>query len=79
MEKDEWGVKPDQVVPLTEKERGELFDHLRNNEVIPRRDAPPKAEKDPKPEFKDVQLEQAVEYLSDQIKTAANNPVKKAG
>ena len=79
VEKDEWGVKPDLVVPMTEKERGELFDHLRNNEVIPRRDAPPKAEKDPKPEFKDVQLEQAVDYLTGQLKTAANNPVKKAG
>ena len=36
-----------------------------------------KTEKDPKPEFKDVQLEQAVEYLTSQLKTAANNPVKK--
>ena len=63
---------------LTEKERGELFDHLRNNEIIPRRDAPIEDEKDPKPEFKDVELEQAVEYLTSQLKTAANNPVKKA-
>ena len=79
VEKDEWGVKPDEVAPLTEKERGELFDHLRDNEIIPRRDAPVKVEKDPKPEFKDVELDAAVEYLTGQLKTAANNPVKKAG
>ena len=50
-----------------------------DNEVIPRRNAPVKVEKDPKPEFKDVELESAVEYLTGQLKTAANNPVKKAG
>jgi carboxyl-terminal processing protease len=73
-----WGVIPDKTVKLSEKERGELFDHLRNAEVIPRRDAPVK-EKEAKPEFKDVQLEEAIEYLDGQIKTASNNPVKKAG
>jgi C-terminal peptidase prc len=75
---DVWGVIPDKAVKLSEKERGELFDHLRDNEVIPRRDAPVK-EKEAKAEFKDQQLEEAVEYLDGQIKTAANNPVKKEG
>ena len=55
-----------------------MFDHLRDKEVIPRRDAPVK-EKEPKPEFKDQQLEEAVEYLDAQIKTASNNPLKKQG
>ncbi len=73
---DTWGVKPDEVVPLTEKERTELFDHLRNNEVIPRRDIKPKTTDW---DFKDVELEKAVEYLGDQIKTASANPIKKAG
>jgi C-terminal peptidase prc len=75
LKNDTWGVKPDEMVSLSEKERGELFDHLRDNEAIPRRDIKPKE----KPEFKDVQLEKAVDYLTDQIKTASANPVKKAG
>jgi carboxyl-terminal processing protease len=76
LKNDTWGVKPDEAVPLTEKERTELYDHLRNNEVIPRRDV--KA-KEPTSDFKDQQLEKAVEYLGEQIKTASANPVKKAG
>ena len=74
VEKDEWGVKPDKVVSMSEKERGELYDHLHNNEAIPRRDRPAK---ETQPEFKDRQLEESLEYLGAQIKTAANNPVKK--
>jgi carboxyl-terminal processing protease len=76
LKNDTWGVKPDEAVPLSEKERTELYDHLRNNEVIPRRDIKPKQ---PQPEFKDVQLEKAIEYLGDQIKTASANPVRRAG
>ena len=76
LKNDTWGVKPDLAVPLSEKERTELFDHLRNNEVIPRRDVKPK---ETQPEFKDVELEKALEYLGDQIKTASANPLKKAG
>ncbi len=76
LKNDTWGVKPDLVVPLTEKERTELFDHLRNNEVIPRRDIKPK---ETEPEFKDVELQKALDYLGDQIKTASANPLKKAG
>jgi C-terminal peptidase prc len=73
---DTWGVKPDDVVPMSEKDRSELFDHLRNNEVIPRRDVKPK---EAQPEYKDLQLEKALDYLGGQIKTASANPVKKAG
>jgi C-terminal peptidase prc len=74
---DEWGVTPDKTVAVSEKDRGELFDHLRNNEVIPRKGKPAKTTD--KPEFKDVQLEAALDYLTEQIKTASNNPIKKAG
>ena len=35
--------------------------------------------KDVKPEFKDRQLEAALDYLRSQIKTAAQVPTKKAG
>ena len=57
-----------------------MFDHLRNSEVIPRAThRSSKRTKEAKPEFKDEQLEKAVEYLDGQIKTAADNPVKKAG
>jgi C-terminal peptidase prc len=74
-EKD-WGVKPDTgyVVKLDRKERVDLDEHLRMREVIPRRDAPPKDPKDVKPEFKDRQLETALDYLKSQIKTAARKP-----
>ncbi len=70
LKNDTWGVKPDLVAPLTEKERGDLLDRLRDGEIIPRRDLPPRA---PRPDFKDVQLEKALDYLTDQIRTAANN------
>ena len=36
-------------------------------------------DKEAKPEFKDRQLESALEYLRGQIKTASRNPTKKAG
>ena len=76
LKSDTWGVKPDEAVPLPEKERTELFDHLRNNEVIPRRDIKPK---ETPTGVQGQQLEKAVEYLGGQIKTASANPVKKAG
>jgi carboxyl-terminal processing protease len=73
-DEDEWGVTPDKVVKLTEKERVELFDHVRNNEVIPRKGKPAKEDKS---DFKDVQLQEATDYLTGQIKTAGNNPLNK--
>jgi len=78
LEKQDWGVKPDAgyVIKLDRKERFDLDVHLREREVIPRRDGPPK---EPKPEFKDRQLEAGLEYLRSQIKTAAQAPTKKAG
>jgi carboxyl-terminal processing protease len=77
LEEKDWGVRPDSgyVLKLDRKERADLDEHMRVREVIPRRDAPPKDPKDVKPEFKDRQLETALDYLKSQIKTAA----KKAG
>jgi C-terminal peptidase prc len=75
---EEWGISPDKgyLLKLTPKERDELFDHLRDTEIIARRDAP---SKEVKPEFKDKQLEMALEYLRKQIKTVARQPAPKAG
>jgi C-terminal peptidase prc len=73
-DEDEWGVTPDKVVKLSEKDRGDLFDHIRNNEIIPRKG---KAVKDDKSDVKDVELDAATEYLAEQIKMASNNPLNK--
>ena len=61
--KNEWGVTPDKVIPLTTKERGELADHLSSLEIIRRRDHRARA-------FKDRQLDAALEHLRGQIKTS---------
>jgi C-terminal peptidase prc len=78
LEDEDWGVRPDTgyVVKLKGKERFELDVHLHDLEVIPNRDAP---KKEDKPEFKDRQLDAAMEYLRSQIKTAAKSPTSKAG
>jgi C-terminal peptidase prc len=75
---DEWGVMPDKgyLVKLSRKERDELLEYQKNQEIIPRRDLPAKEEKS---EFKDRQLEKALEYLRGQIKTAGQLSSKKAG
>jgi C-terminal peptidase prc len=77
-EDEDWGVIPDKgfVVEMTRKERDELGELQRNLEIIPRKDKPTK---DPKADFKDRQLDKALDYLRDQIKTASRVPVKKAG
>jgi carboxyl-terminal processing protease len=69
----EWGVTPDQgcVIKLSRKERDDLDDHLRRLEIL--------RAKEPPPAFKDRQLDAAVKYLRDQIKLAAQRPVKQAG
>jgi C-terminal peptidase prc len=74
-DEDEWGVTPDRLVKLTPKEREELAEYQRDTEIIQRPDRPAKA----KTEFKDRQLEVALEYLRGQIKTASRAPAKKAG
>ncbi len=74
---EDWGVKPDGgfAMKLSRKERDDLDEHQHNLQIIPRRDRPPEV----KPEFKDKQLDMALEYLRGQIKTASRVPEKKAG
>ncbi len=74
---EDWGVRPDKDIPLTRAERDELFEHQRNLEIIKPKDKPPST--DDKVEFKDKQLDAAIEYLRGQIKTVNLTPAKKAG
>jgi C-terminal peptidase prc len=66
---EDWGVKPDRKydIPMTYKELNDLQDQQRDREIIHR---PGKAAPAPTPEFQDRQLDQALEYLRNQIKMA---------
>jgi carboxyl-terminal processing protease len=66
---EDWGVRPDKgyAVELSRKERDDLHEHLRNSEIIPRRDKPAK-----KSDFTDKQLDMALQYLKDEVKRAAS-------
>lgn len=77
-EDEDWGVVPDKGYRLTlpRNQVQALDEHLRKQEIIPRRDVPPKATDKP---FEDKQLDMAVKYLRDQIKLAAKATTKKAG
>jgi len=61
---------------MTRKERDDLYEHLHEAEVIGRPESKPKAAN---PDFKDRQLQMAVDYLRKQIRTASQDPLKKAG
>jgi C-terminal peptidase prc len=77
-ESEDWGVRPDKgyLVELSRKEREDLAEHQRNAEIIlPAGKAPEAKDKD----YRDVQLEKALDYLRGQIKTASGAPAKKAG
>ncbi|MGL4553361.1 MAG: S41 family peptidase, partial [Gemmataceae bacterium] len=69
-DEDTWGVTPDTTVKLSAKERRDLAEHQRNLETIERPDRRAKE----KAEFKDRQLDAALEYLRGQIKLAAKLP-----
>lgn len=73
-DEDVWGVTPDKVIKLSAKERVDLDEHLHSTEVIRR-----KAKASSGKEFKDQQLEAALEYLRGQIKMAGRSPLQKAG
>jgi carboxyl-terminal processing protease len=73
-EEDEWGVMPDKVLKLTPKEREDLAEYHHDTEVIQRKDRPAV-----KKDFKDRQLEAALDYLRGQIKTAGRSQSGKAG
>jgi carboxyl-terminal processing protease len=76
-DEDVWGVTPDKLIKLTAKERVDLDEHLHSTEVIQPKNkpAPTKEVK----EFKDKQLDAALDYLRGQIQTASRAPAKKAG
>jgi carboxyl-terminal processing protease len=74
-EDEKWGVVPDKVIKLTTKERRDLAEHLRNLETIERHDKREKREKELS-EYKDKQLDAALEYLRGQIKLSAKAPIK---
>jgi C-terminal peptidase prc len=76
-EDEDWGVQPNKgfVVKMSEKEREQLYDHFKDSEIIQRHDS----FEEKKPEFKDRQLDKALDYLRSQIKTASRGTAKKAG
>jgi C-terminal peptidase prc len=74
-DEDEWGVTPDKVIKLSPKERRDLAEHQRNLETIERPDRRGKTAK----EFKDRQLDAALEYLRGQIKMASRGNPRRAG
>jgi carboxyl-terminal processing protease len=76
-EDEDWGVRPDKgyLVKLSAKEHDDLEESQRNADII----LPKGKGSKEKSEFKDVQLEKGLEYLRDQIKTAAQLPNKKDG
>jgi carboxyl-terminal processing protease len=71
-DEDEWGVHPDRdhEIKVTGKEQKELEDFLRDQEVIY---APGAARASDKSDFRDRQLEAALEYLRRQIKAASGS------
>lgn len=79
-EEDVWGVTPDKgyVLKLSIDERNKLAEFQRDQEIIQRHDAPAKKTEETK-DFKDRQLEMALDYLRGQIKTAGKVQPKKAG
>lgn len=68
---DEWGVTPNEgyLIKLDPLERDKLFEKLRNDEAIPRRDAAEAAKKPEKP-FDDRQLKKALEYIRKEVAVA---------
>jgi C-terminal peptidase prc len=75
-DEEEWGVTPDVAVKLSRKDREDLAEAQHLSEVIQPKDRAPK---EPKTQFKDRQLERALEYLRGQIKMASRVPAKKEG
>ncbi len=55
-------------IKLNRKERDDLAEHQRESEIIQRKDKDRPMPKETKPEFKDRQLEEALEYLRGQLK-----------
>jgi carboxyl-terminal processing protease len=77
-DEDEWGVTPNAGfdLKLGTKELGDLQDFLRDQEII---HPPGYTPSGPRAEFRDRQLEQALDYLRGQIKTARSGDKKSGG
>jgi C-terminal peptidase prc len=75
-EDEDWGVRPDKgyEVKLSRKEQEELLEHEEDVKVIP---APNRPGTVAKSEFKDRQLDKALEYLHEQIQKVARAESKK--
>jgi carboxyl-terminal processing protease len=73
-EEEEWGVIPNKIIKLSAKERGDLDEHLHATEVIHPKNKPVETKK-----FDDKQLDEALKYLRNQIRTASRAAQKKAG
>lgn len=76
---DQWGVQPDPgfELKLTRDERADLAEHLRDLEIIGKR--PGKDSKKEAKDFKDRQLEMALEYLRSQIKSTSAGANRRGG
>ncbi len=74
-DEEDWGVRPDKgyELKLDRAEKDQLFEHIYNSGNIPRRDLPPKETPKVDKEFKDKQLEMAVDYLRGQIKVTRSD------
>jgi carboxyl-terminal processing protease len=68
-EEDEWGVVPDKgfEIKLSAKETDDLEESMKEAEIIHAKDAPVKKTN---PDFKDRQLDKALDYLKQQVKLA---------
>ncbi len=73
---DEWGVTPNKgfEIKLSKKEENDLFEHLRDAEIIR---AGPAKNGATKSDFRDRQVDMAVEYLRNQIRTASGKDAKR--
>ena len=68
-DEDTWGVKPDQDVKLTRKERDDLFEAMRESEVIYGSAGKKKTDEEKAP-FVDTQLQAALGYLRGQLRAS---------
>lgn len=71
-DEDEWGVTPDKgfEIKISPKELNDLQDFQREQEIIRRPNAPPPPASEGRGEFKDRQLDAALDYLRNQIRSS---------
>jgi carboxyl-terminal processing protease len=76
LDSDEWGVSPNKgfAINLSKKEDNDLFDYLREAEIIRVKGAKPPPEF---ADFRDRQLDMALQYLRGQIQTASRKDIKR--